>query len=296
MKKNSWRFFSILVFLLGTFACSHTADFTVGAKNFTEQAILAELVKQYLEAHTPLKIRVKKDLGGTFVCHKAIMAGEIDAYVEYSGTAYTAILKQKNSTDPQEVFELVKKEYEKNWQLLWLPPLGFNNSFAVIVRPDEAKKHGLKNISDLVKVQENFRAGFGYEFMERADGYQGMSRHYGFKFKQNPKIMDLGLLYQALKQHEADVIVGSGTDGLIAKLGLVVLEDDKKYFPPYHASLVLRQVSLKRHPQLKTLLENLSGKISETEMQDLNKQVDSDQQNINSVVKNFLSKKNLISL
>ncbi|MEB3337194.1 MAG: glycine betaine ABC transporter substrate-binding protein [Leptolyngbyaceae bacterium] len=265
----------------------------VASKNFTEQVILGELLAQQIEAKTNLNVDRRLNLGGTFVCHQGLTAGAIDLYVEYTGTAFTAILKQKPISDPQAVYQQVKQAYAQQFGLEWTEPLGFNNTFAIIVRGDDAQRLQIQTLSQAAKFTPQWRAGFGYEFLERADGFPGLAKTYGLQFKESPKTMDLGLLYRALTDQQVDLVAGNSTDGLIASLKLVVLKDDKQYFPPYEAAPVVRQDTLKQHPELGKVLQSLGGKISEEDMRQLNYQVDGEKQDVKQVVQAFRQSKGL---
>jgi glycine betaine/choline ABC-type transport system substrate-binding protein len=210
------KFFLLLFAFCLLPSCHETSPVVVGSKNFTESVILGELLAQKLEA-SGCTVDRRLNMGGTFVCDAAVRSGAIDAYVEYSGTALSAILKNPTAN--------VRLEYEKRG-LRWSPPLGFNNTFAMIVRRAEAERLGLHKISDLAKVAATYRPGFGYEFTERPDGWPGLQRAYGMQFTNAPRTMDLGLTYKALASGQVDLIAGNSTDGLIESLGLVALEDD----------------------------------------------------------------------
>src|SRR5262249_2703242 len=212
--------------------------------NFTESDLLAEIVAQQIERRTGLPVERRLHLGGTFVCHEAITTGAIDLYVEYTGTAFTAILKQTPIADPDSVSRFVNAEYGRRFQLHWTPPFGFENTFAILVRHADATRFRLKAISDLARVAAGWKAGFGYEFLERVDGFAGLARTYGLRFSQPPTAMDLGLTYRALADGKVDVIAGNSTDGQIAALDLVQLTDDRHYFPPYQAAPVVRNAVL----------------------------------------------------
>ena len=259
----------------------------VGSKNFTEQLLLGELLAQQIEAHTPLRVDRRLNLGGTFVCHQALVAGQLDLYAEYTGTALAAILKAPASNDAAAVYRSVRDSYRSRFALEVGPPLGFNNTFAIVVRGDDARQLGLRAISDLARVAPQWRAGFGYEFMERSDGYRGLAQTYGLQFASEPRIMDLGLLYRALAERQVDVVAGNSTDGLIAALNMVVLEDDRQYFPPYQAVTVVRAETLRRHPDLQAALDALGGKISDDQMRSMNYAVDGQQRDPASVVREF---------
>src|ERR1035441_832511 len=202
-------------------------------KNFTEQLVLGELLAQVLEGFCRQPVERRFYLAGTYICHQALLAGRIDMYVEYTGTALAAILKEHPSGDPQSVYQQVKDAYKQKFNLDIMPPLGFNNSFAMVMRGDDARRLKVTTLSQLASVAPNLRLGVGYEFLERQDGYKGLVTTYGLKFAEAPRVMDLGLLYRALQNKSVDVVAGNNTDGLIAALGFVVLDDDKRYFPPY---------------------------------------------------------------
>jgi glycine betaine/choline ABC-type transport system substrate-binding protein len=259
----------------------------VGSKNFTEQIVLGELLAQQIEAHTALRADRRFDLGGTLLCHQALLAGQMDLYPEYTGTALTVILKEPPASDPAAVYQTVRDAYKSRFGLEVGPPLGFNNTFAIVVRGDDAARLHLRAISDLIPNAPNWRAGFGYEFMERPDGYPGLVKAYGLSFGSQPRIMDLGLLYRALQEKQVDVVAGNSTDGLIAALGLVVLEDDRHYFPPYQAVSVVRGVALEQHAGLREVLDALGGRISEDDMRRMNYALDGEHQDVTSVVRDF---------
>ncbi len=265
----------------------------VGSKNFTEQAILGELLAQHLEARTHLGVDRRFYLAGTYICHQAILAGRIDLYVEYTGTALVAILKQSPSNEPLQVYERVKTEYAQRFQLGVKEPLGFNNTFALIIRGADARRLHLRTISEAAASAPQWRAGFGYEFTERQDGYQGLIRTYGLRFKGPPRIMDLGLLYKSLLENQVDLVAGNSTDGLIAARDLAMLEDDRHYFPPYQAVPIVREETLTRHPEIGAALQQLAGKISDQDMRRLNYSVDGEHRDIQEVVREFLKSKHL---
>jgi glycine betaine/choline ABC-type transport system substrate-binding protein len=265
----------------------------VGSKNFTEQIILAELLAQQIEAHTGLRVDRKLNLGGTLICHRAMLAGQMDLYAEYTGTALAAVLGEPSSNDSEMVYQRVRDAYRDRFGFDVGPPIGFNNTFAIVVRSEDAQKFKLRTISDLVPHAPQWRAGFGYEFMERSDGYPGLARAYGIKFAAAPSIMDLGLLYRALKEHQVDVVAGSSTDGLIIALGMVILEDDRHFFPPYQAVTILRGGALREHPELRGALDVLGGKISDDEMRHMNYAVDAQQRDPAAVAREFRRAKNL---
>jgi osmoprotectant transport system substrate-binding protein len=288
------RRFLIALFLALTACGPPRRDrIVVGSKNFTEQLILGELIAQQIENRTHLPVDRRFYLAGTYIAQQAILGGRIDVYPEYTGTALTAILKQQPTSNPQEVFGRVKTGYENRFQLTLGPPLGFNDTFAIEIRGEDARQFGLKTISQAAAYAPKWRPGFGYEFIERPDGYKGLVAAYGLKFGAQPRIMDLGLTTRALKNKQVDVIAGNATDGLIPALDLFVLEDDRHYFPPYEAVPVVRQETLTQHPEVKTALDELAEKISDDDMRQLNYAVDGQHRNAPDVVKEFLRKKGL---
>ena len=258
----------------------------VGSKNFSEQVLLGEIVAQALEARG-VKVDRRFNLGGTFVCHRALVAGQLDLYPEYTGTAFTAILAQKPVSDPAAVLAAVRREYAERWDLVWSPPLGFENTFALVVRGEDARRLGLTKISDLASHPE-LRPGFGYEFLEREDGYKGLARAYGLAFRRRPAEMDLGLLYPALASGQVDVVAGNSTDGLIAAQGGVVLEDDRRYFPPYEAAFVVRRAVSEGRDAVRATLEALGGSLDAATMRRLNAAIDRDRRPPEEVASGFL--------
>lgn len=265
----------------------------VGSKNFPEQLILGELIAQQIEARTHLKVERRFYLAGTYICQQAMLAGRIDVYPEYTGTALTAILKQPPLKDPDAVYEKVKQQYEQQFHFAVLPSFGFNDTFAIEIRGADARRLHLATISQAAKYTPQWRAGFGYEFMERPDGYEGLVAAYGLRFARPPLIMDLGLLDRALVNKQIDLAAGNSTDGLIPVLDLAVLEDDKRYFPPYYAVTIVREEALARHPQLRDALTPLGGKVSDEDMRALNYAVDGQHRSVTDVVREFRRKKGL---
>ena len=267
---------------------SHGA-IVVGSKNFTEQLILGELVAQTIERHTDLPVERRLNLGGTLICDRAELTGDVDVYVEYTGTALTAIFRQPVAADAGTVYAAVRGLYARSGRTL-LPPLGFNNTFAILVRGDDARALGLKTIDDAVRVAPTWRAGFGYEFLERPDGFRGLSQAYGLHFTAPPRVMDLTLTYRALAAKQVDLIAGDATAGLIKGLDLVQLEDNRHYFPPYDAAPVARSETLLRHPQLRAALEQLGGRVSAADMRAMNYAADVEHRDITEIVRDFLSR------
>ena len=267
--------------------------FVVGSKNFTEQAILGELVAQQLEAKTHLHIVRRFYLSGSYICQQALLAGRIDAYVEYTGTALTAILKEPPLKDRAAVYQFVKSEYAKRFHFEVEPPLGFDNTFAIVIRGEDARRLQIHTLSQAAAYAPQWRAGFGYEFNERPDGYPGLAAMYGLHFSSSPRIMDLGLLYRALLDKQVDIVAGNSTDGLLAARDLTVLDDDKHYFPPYEAVPIVRSSAIEAHPEVRAALVELAGKISDQEMQRMNYAVDGEHRDSADVVREFLHAKGL---
>jgi osmoprotectant transport system permease protein len=260
----------------------------VGSKNFTEQIILGEIVAQTIEARTSLRVERRLNLGGTFICDRALRSGDIDAYVEYSGTALTAIFHQGAASGGAGVFEDVRARYADAGVTL-LDPLGFENTFAMLIRGEMAARLGIRTLSDAAVHAASWRAGFGYEFLEREDGFPGLARVYGLRFAARPTAMDLSLIYRALAEEQVDFVAGDATSGLIDAYGLVMLEDDRHYFPPYHAAIVARAAALLARPDLRTALGSLSGRISVADMRRMNRAVDAGGRDPADVAREFLA-------
>jgi osmoprotectant transport system substrate-binding protein len=288
-------FITLAALLFSACAPSRSDRIAVGSKNFTESLILGELMAQQIEGNTHLKVERRFYLAGTYICQQAVLAGRIDVYPEYTGTALTAILKQRVEGDRTEVYQRVKSEYEKRLGLTLGPPFGFNNTFAMEIRGDDARRLHLKTLSQAAAFAPQWRAGFGYEFMERPDGYAGLAATYGLHFAVPPRVMDLGLLASALKDHQIDMAAGNATDGLIPTLDLFVLEDDRHYFPPYEAVAVMRRQIIVEHPEAAQALAALGGKISDQEMRQLNYALDGQHRDVTEVAHEFLRRKGLVN-
>jgi osmoprotectant transport system substrate-binding protein len=268
-------------------ACGPRPALVVGSKNFTEQVLLAEILAQHIERRMHVAVGRKFNLGGTLLAQTAITSGAIDLYPEYSGTALTAVLKLPPSKDPAAVMEQVRAAYRRRWQLEWLPPLGFNNTFAMMVRGDIARRTGIRTLSDAARAQA-WKLGAGYEFKQRPDGLAGLLATYGLRTAGDPVTMDLGLLYAALKSRKVDMIAANSTDGLAAVLDVAMLQDDRHYFPPYECAVVARQESLAHMPGLQGALEELSDKLSDPVMRKLNFGVDGEHRPPAQVAGSFL--------
>ncbi len=283
----------ISIVLLVSCGPSRENRIVIGSKNFTEQAVLGEIFAQMLEGKTNLRVERRFYLAGSFICQQAILSGRIDLYPEYTGTALTAILKEKPQGSREQVYERVKSEYERRFQLTLGPPLGFNDTFAIEIRGEDARRLGLHTISQAAAYTPQWRPGFGYEFMERTDGFKGLVATYGLRFAAAPRIMDLGLLARALKEKQVDVIAGNTTDGLIPVFDFLILQDDRSYFPPYEAVAVIRQATLGQHPEVGEILGRLATKISDQDMQQMNYAVDGQHRDSKDVVREFLQKRGL---
>jgi len=265
----------------------------IGAKNFTEQVILGELLAQEIEAKSSLKVERRFYLAGSYICNQALVSGRIDAYVEYTGTALTAILKQPVSRDPDAVLQTVRRLYASRDDVTVADPLGFENTFAMVIRGDDAKRLKLTTLTQAARYAPNWRLGVGYEFEQRPDGLPGLSAAYNLHFAGPPRTMDLGLLYRALTAHQVDMIAANSTDGPIQALGLVALQDDRHYFPPYQAVPLVRSDSLRRWPQIANALHELAGKVTADDMRTMNEAVDGQHRDPAEVVREFRARRSL---
>ncbi len=276
---------------LGPLACGGGDDtVAVGSKYFTEQDLLGEIVATWIERTTDLDAERRLHLGGTFICHEALVSGELDLYVEYTGTALTAILERPPVQRPDSVYRTVQRLYRERWGLTWTEPLGFENTFAMLVRRETADSLGLETVSDLADHDGELRLGVGYEFVEREDGLAGLRETYRLDFRGEPRTMELGLLYRALDAGQVDVIAGNSTDGQIEALGLVALEDDRSYFPPYEAAPVVRADLLEARPELRRSLQRLGGRIDTREMRRLNREVDVEGRDLTEVAREWVER------
>jgi osmoprotectant transport system substrate-binding protein len=293
-----------LVLLAGMVGCAppRSSRVVVGAKNFTEQVVLGELVAQEIEAEfsregRPERVERRFYLAGSYICQQALVSGRIDTYVEYTGTALTAILKQPlppvGERDAGRVFSTVKQLYAQRYRVAVEQGLGFEDTFAMVVRGEDAKRLGLRTISDVVGLKEPMRLGVGYEFESRPDGLVGLQAAYGLKFLGAPRTMDLGLLYRALMEGQVDMVAGNSTDGAIRSLGFTVLADDRHYFPPYEAVPLVREDSLQRWPEIQRAMDSLAGQVSAEEVQAMNDAVDAKHEDVGVVVREFRARKGL---
>jgi glycine betaine/choline ABC-type transport system substrate-binding protein len=280
-------------------ACAKGRSLTVGSKNFTEQVILGEIVAQHVSLRLSQRVDRKLNLGGTLLAHQALVQGGLDLYPEYTGTALTSILKLPPSSGiAADVFATVKAEYQRRFNIEWLDPLGFNNTFAMVIRGEDARRHKIESLSEASRVapgKEGWRLGVGYEFQQRPDGLPGLLKTYKLPLKGSPKTMDLGLLYKALEEKQVDMVAANATDGLLSVLDVKVLRDDKQYFPPYQAALTVRADALAAHPSLKSVLDLLSGKFSDEIMRTLNYQVDGKHRPVSETALFFLRASGLLA-
>jgi osmoprotectant transport system substrate-binding protein len=298
MRRTSLRFLCLLYLLNLVYflsACHNLpqSKIIIGSKFFTEQVILAELLAQHIEAKTGIPVERKTNLGGSLLVHKALEAGQLDLYVEYTGTALTAVLNESPQGDSNAVYLRVKQLYSERFHFEVTEPLGFENTFAMVIRGDDAKNLHLQKISEIASLAPKWRVGVGYEFLERPDGFRGWSNRYNLHFAGTPRVMDLGLIYRALVDHQVDIVAGNSTDGLIDSLGLVALEDDRHYFPPYDAVPIVRQSTLARFPQLRSALADLAGKLTASDIRRLNYAVDAQHQDATAAVRAFRSARGL---
>jgi len=269
-------------------ACTRPPHVTVASKNFTEQVLLGEILAQQIERRLNVPVDRKLNLGGTLLTHEALVRGDVDLYPEYTGTALTAILKRPPAYDPAAVLAVVSDTYRRQWQVEWLKPLGFVDTFAMIVRGDDARRLHVNSLSQAAQAQA-WRLGAGSEFASRADGLDGLLKSYGLRTQGTPVTMDLGLLYQALDTRKVDMIAANSTDGLAAVRDVMILQDDRHYFPPYDCSVVVRLDAEARFPGLRAALEELSGKFTDAEMRKLNHSVDGNHRSVVQVAQEFLS-------
>jgi osmoprotectant transport system substrate-binding protein len=265
----------------------------IGAKNFTEQVVLGELLAQEIEAHSHLKVERRFYLAGSYICHQALVAGRIDAYVEYTGTALTAILKQPLDRDPDAVLKTVRDLYAARYRVKVEDPLGFENTFAMVIRGEDARRLHLRTLSEAARYTPQWKLGVGYEFEQRPDGLPGLKAAYGLKFDGPPRTMDLGLLYRALMERQVDMIAANSTDGPIEALHLTVLEDDRHYFPPYQAVPLVREEALARWPEMGVAAKALAGRITADDMRGMTEAVEGEHRDPAEVVREFRGRKGL---
>lgn len=286
---------SALILAVAIVGCSEEApSITVGSKNFLEQVLLGEIAAQHLEHRLGARVGRKLNLGGTLLVHQAIVEGAVDLYPEYLGTAAAAILHLPPSNDAESLGARVRREYATRFHLRWLNPLGFNNTFAVVIRRADADQLHVRSLSDAGRHPIGWVLGVGYEFQQRPDGLSNLLRTYELPLQGTPKVMDLGLLYRALQQGDVSMIAANSTDGLLLSLDVTRLEDDRRSFPPYHASFVVRLQTLRQEPRLEAALEELSGKLSDETMRRLNQKVLVQHGQVRQVATEFLHASGLV--
>ena len=268
-------------------SCSRQGVIVVGSKNFTEQVILGEMAAQQIERKCHLPVERRLDLGGTLLAHEALVKNQIDLYPEYTGTALSSVLKEKIPPDSARVYMEVKDAYRERFHLIWLPPLGFNDTFAMVVRKEDGRRLPQQDLSS-AKARA-WRLGVGYEFLTRPDGLTRLNEIYGLRWEGTPRTMDLGLLYRALQQRKIDMAAANSTDGMLTEPQYMVLADDKRAFPPYNACFVVRAQILNQYPQVGLALSMLSNHIGDDTMRELNKRVDVEHARVERVVKDFLA-------
>jgi osmoprotectant transport system permease protein len=264
----------------------------IGSKDGSEMIVLGHMLADLVEDHTPLAVDRRFNLGGTLVCYNALRQGGLDAYVEYTGTALTTILKEAPRNDSKEVLDRVRSRLRSDG-VETLSPLGFENTFALLMRREQAERLRIRTISDLRAHLDSIRPGFGPEFMNRPDGYPGLIKSYGLTFAHPPREMDRNLLYQAVAQGSLDLAAGDSTDARIVELDLVQLEDDLRYFPPYEAVALVREATLARYPALRAALDRLAGRINTETIRMLNREIDVRRRDPAEVAREFLRKQNL---
>jgi osmoprotectant transport system substrate-binding protein len=284
----------IIACLLGWNAgCSDERPIRVGSKNFTEQVILGEIVAQHLEHRLGRRVTRKLNLGGTLLAHQALVRGDIDLYPEYTGTALAAVLKLDPAREPAVSLKSVREEYERRFGIRWLEPLGFNNTFAMVIRGEDARTHHITTLSEAAAYRDGWVLGMGYEFQQREDGLGGLLKTYHLPVKGSPKTMDLGLLYQALEQRQVDMVAANATDGRLSAADMFVLRDDRQYFPPYDCVLAVRAETLAGRPAVQQALAELAGRFSDAGMRRLNYQVDGEHRPVQEVATEFLRNQGL---
>jgi glycine betaine/choline ABC-type transport system substrate-binding protein len=277
----------------GIVGCTRERPITVGSKNFTEQVVLGEIIAQHLEHRLGLRVKRQLNLGGTLLAHQALVRGDIDLYPEYTGTALSTILKLPPAHHPAEALALIRNEYQSRFSLQWMDPLGFNNTFAMVIGGDEARTHKIATLSEAAGYAPGWTLGVGYEFQQRPDGLAGLLKTYRIPLQGSPKTMDLGLLYKALEQRQVSMVAGNATDGQLSVLDAVVLQDDQHYFPLYDCGVVVRAPLLKDHPELRQALAELAGRFTDQTMRKLNYQVDGEHRPVREVAEQFLREASL---
>jgi osmoprotectant transport system substrate-binding protein len=284
----------VALWAAGIVGCTKERPIAVGSKNFTEQVILGEIVAQHLEHRLGRHVDRQLNLGGTLLVHQALVNGDIDLYPEYTGTALATVLKLPPAQDPAAALALVRAEYHARFGVEWMDPLGFNNTFAMVIRGEEARKSKIETLSEAARYNPGWNLGVGYEFQQRSDGLAGLLKTYNLPIHGSPKTMDLGLLYKALEQRQVSMVAGNATDGQLSVLDVLVLRDDKRYFPPYDCALAVRRQSLEANPPLRQALTELGGLFTDLTMRKLNYQVDGAHRPVREVAEQFLQEAGLL--
>lgn len=284
----------VLLLSIALTGCSGGDKIVIGSKDFSENILLGEMFSQLIEAKTDIKVERKLNLGGTFVCFEAIKNGQIDIYPEYTGTGLTAQLKMDVIGEPDEAYRVVAEEFNKQFDIKWLSPLGLNNTYTLAVNDKVYQQYGVETFSDLAKISENLVFGAEHEFFDRQDGYEGLVEKYSLKFKGEPKKMNVSLKYQAIGNGDMDVTDAFATDGAIKQYNLKVLTDDLGFFPPYYAAPIIRNATLERYPELEDVLNTLANAIDDATMTELNYKVDVEGKNVATVAKEFLNERGLL--
>ena len=285
----------LLAFFLLTTACKDRKNtIRIATKPMTEQFILGEMLKLLIEQDTGLAVEITKGIGGgTSNIHPAMLKGEFDIYPEYTGTGWLVVLKKDSLLPPDTLYETLKKEYEQKFHLKWLSPYGFDNTYSLAVGEPLAKKYDLTRFSDLARYPDQFIFGAEYDFFEIHEGYEALCQYYDLKFKKT-RDMDIGLKYEAIKSGKVDVMNIFTTDGQLNGANLTVLKDDKNFFPSYYCTTVIREETLKAHPELEQTLEKMKGILTNAEMAELNYEVDIAGRPEQTVAADFLKKKGLL--
>ena len=294
MKMTRILIIALIVISVTMVGCSRKDTITIGSKDFSENMILGEMFAQIIEANSDIKVNRKLNLGGTFVCFEAIKNGDIDIYPEYTGTGLTAQLKMDVISDAEETYNIVSDEFDKQFKITWLKPLGFNNTYTLAVTKEVYEKYAVETYSDLATVSSELVFGAEHEFFDRQDGFDGLVEAYDMKFKGDPMKMNVALKYQAIGNGNMDVTDAFATDGAIKQYELKILIDDKGFFPPYYAAPIIRNKTLDKYPELKDTLNKLAGAIDDQAMTDLNYKVDVEGKDIAKVAKEFLQDKGFI--
>lgn len=293
MKNRLLALFIGLVLLSG---CESRKDtIHIATKPMSEQFILGEMLALLIEENSDLHVKITKGVGGgTSNIHPAMVKGDFDLYPEYTGTGWLVILKKDSLLPPDQLFSELQKEYSREYGLKWVAPYGFNNAYSLAVSNEMAKKYNLKTFSDLALYPDLFTFGAEYDFYEINDGYADLYAYYNLKFKKNLD-MDIGLKYEAMKSGKIDVINIFTTDGQLSHANLTTLKDDKHFFPSYYCATIVREETLKEHPELEGILEKMNGILTDQEMADMNYKVDVEHRTEREVAVEFLKKKGLLN-